>query len=688
MAGGVAAGGSIATAGATVAKGLEIISPEVKPAEENVNAVQDAIQDALKRKSAGTTTITVDGVTQTPKPAPVFDPNQLPPAPIQAEQPLPAPPSLDIDPNAGMQPVNPDLRASLNVDPDTGEILDIDDVVNNRETDGFALDEPHYHSVQEPFSRRIYELIEVAEAIEEGKGEEITERGAIQNAPNADIINELETFINERTDFPRKFSTGTISKPQARRDQTPMAPAEQAADRPGDTAAGPSELQPDATPAAGPSPVETPTDIEPEASPAGYVRVDADSPTLPVTDPQPDDITTKAGTPFKTQSTAKLKLQTDKSLDDGLEVARVKDGYVLRQPVSSVSPVSPPESDESVTDTPKTEPVTFGSANEAFVEARDAKTAESAPQEQPEIAPEVEDREIEPEPSDTKQEFTPTHVTSDGTQVAATDEENVWIDEDGNEIEDEYATEITREIPETTGPDTDTETSESEVSQSDTTGAETALSSDTEVSDSDTGIVIDEAEVSSEPDTTPSVSGESAIEDTQDIQLGRWTQVRNASDRDNGVWGEITTDSGSMLTVKLPNGRFVRTGRHLVKDVRDNPPDAEWTSLAEIQSGLERAKTETTSAESSQGQDAAPDTEQPDTTESTDVTNEAATESIISEQLSASKIPESGVYIPLKLINIGAALPDGGTITDTAANCLKDIDDRILQVSKLRGCAK
>lgn len=36
--------------------------------------------------------------------------------------------------------------------------------------------------------------------------------------------------------------------------------------------------------------------------------------------------------------------------------------------------------------------------------------------------------------------FSPTHETSDGTPVIATDEDGVWQDADGNEVEDEYAT--------------------------------------------------------------------------------------------------------------------------------------------------------------------------------------------------------------------------------------------------------
>ena len=52
-----------------------------------------------------------------------------------------------------------------------------------------------------------------------------------------------------------------------------------------------------------------------------------------------------------------------------------------------------------------------------------------------EMAPEVEAEVVtEPEAA-----FTPTHTLSDGTEVAATDEEGVWLDSEGFEVEDAYA---------------------------------------------------------------------------------------------------------------------------------------------------------------------------------------------------------------------------------------------------------
>ena len=67
-------------------------------------------------------------------------------------------------------------------------------------------------------------------------------------------------------------------------------------------------------------------------------------------------------------------------------------------------------------------------------------------------------------------------------------------------------------------------------------------------------------------------------------RIGQFTQLHNAGDVENGEWGEITTYTTDMYTLKMPSGTFKRTGMHLVKEYRDAPP----TTEAEPDQNLEK----------------------------------------------------------------------------------------------------
>jgi len=61
--------------------------------------------------------------------------------------------------------------------------------------------------------------------------------------------------------------------------------------------------------------------------------------------------------------------------------------------------------------------------------------------------------------------------------------------------------------------------------------------------------------------------------------IGKFTQYHNASDVDNGKWGEITgenggTRAGNTYRLKLGNGRYVNSAQSHAKDIRDDNPEA------------------------------------------------------------------------------------------------------------------
>jgi len=95
------------------------------------------------------------------------------------------------------------------------------DIANNRETDGIGLEVEEYGDINDLTDSRIFELGETLETLEAGKFNQVYYTAIFNGTPTTDIINKLEGLINERTQFSTEQTTqlgqnnGPLQQPQS-----------------------------------------------------------------------------------------------------------------------------------------------------------------------------------------------------------------------------------------------------------------------------------------------------------------------------------------------------------------------------------------------------------------------------------------------------------------------------------------